>query len=250
MTNKEFIKALEKACSCKTYYIKGGFGQRLTEDRKKKLISQYKYNKDREKKIMSLDQYTFAFDCCGLVKGCIWNFTGDVTKIYGGASYESNGLKDVNEKGLFNLCKNVSDDMTNIIPGEFLYMPGHCGVYLGGGKVAESAPSGKCGAQITSFSRVKWKAHAMLPFINYEMKDTKPALNLVLPAYYLREGSRGMNVYNLQRCLNSLGSNLVTDGMFGPLTRRALVSFQKEKNIAQDGIYGPITQRELREAIK
>ncbi len=250
MTNKEFIKALEKACTCKTYYIKGGFGQRLTEDRKKKLISQYKYNKDREKKIMALDQYTFAFDCCGLVKGCIWNFTGDVTKIYGGASYESNGLKDVNEKGLFNLCANISDDMTNIIPGEFLYMPGHCGVYLGSGKVAESTPSGACGAQITSFNRVKWKAHAMLPSINYEEKETKPALNLVLPSFYLREGSRGMNVYNLQRCLNSLGANLVTDGMFGPLTKRALVNFQKEHDIAQDGVYGPITQRELREAIK
>ena len=199
---------------------------------------------------MSLDQYTFAFDCCGLVKGCIWNFTGDVTKIYGGASYESNGLKDVNEKGLFDLCANISDDMTNIIPGEFLYMPGHCGVYLGDGKVAESTPSGVCGAQITSFNRVKWKAHAMLPFINYEIKDTKPALNLVLPSFYLREGSRGMNVYNLQRCLNSLGANLVTDGMFGPLTKRALVNFQKEYDIAQDGVYGPITQRELREAIK
>lgn len=250
MTNKDFIKALEKACACKTYYIKGGFGQRLTEDRKKKLISQYKYNKDREKKIMALDQYTFAFDCCGLVKGCIWNFTGDVTKIYGGASYESNGLKDVNEKGLFNLCTNISDDMTNIIPGEFLYMSGHCGVYLGDGKVAESTPSGACGAQITSFNRVKWKAHAMLPFINYEVKETKPALNLVLPSFYLREGSRGMNVYNLQRCLNSLGANLVTDGMFGPLTKKALVNFQKECHIAQDGVYGPITQRELREAIK
>lgn len=249
MTNKQFVKALEKACSCKTYYIKGGFGQKLTEDRKKKLISQYAYNKTREKKIMSLDQYTFAFDCCGLIKGVIWGFTGEITKIYGGASYESNGLKDVNEKGIFNLCKNISDDMKNIMPGEFLYMAGHCGVYLGNGLVAESTPSGACGAQITKINRVKWKAHGTLPFINYEEKETKPALSLVIPAYYLRMGSRGMNVYNLQRCLNSLGANLVTDGIFGPLTRRALVNFQKECNIAQDGVYGPITQRELREVI-
>lgn len=250
MTNKEFVKALEKACACKTYYIKGGFGQRLTEDRKKKLIAQYKYNKDREKKIMALDQYTFAFDCCGLIKGVIWGFTGDAAKIYGGASYKTSELPDINEKAIFNICKNISDDMTNIIPGEFLYMAGHCGVYLGDGKVAESTPSGKCGAQITSVTRVKWKAHGMLPMINYEEKETKPALNLVVPSFYLRIGSKGMNVYNLQKCLNALGANLAEDGQFGPLTKKALINFQGKHGLVKDGIYGPKTQRELRGAIK
>lgn len=250
MTNKEFVKALEKACLCKTYYIKGGFGLVLNASGKKRAIKQYKYNADRADRINSLDPATFGFDCCGLIKGIIWGFDANLKKTYGGAEYEANGLKDVNEKGLFNLCTKISDDMTNIIPGEFLYMAGHCGIYLGDGKVAESTPSGKCGAQITNLSRVKWKAHAMLPFINYEEKETKPVLNLVLPSYYLREGSRGMNVYNLQRCLNSLGANLVTDGMFGPLTKKALINFQKQRHIAQDGVYGPITQRELREVIK
>ena len=168
MTNKEFVRLLDDISKMKTYYIKGGFGHVLKASNKKRLIDQYKYNKDRADKINALDPSTFAFDCCGLVKGALWGFTGNRVKTYGGAAYEANGLKDVNESGLFKLCYHVSEDMTSILPGEFLYMKGHCGIYAGGGKVYESTPSGKCGAQATSFSRVKWTAHGKLPFIEYE----------------------------------------------------------------------------------
>lgn len=168
MTNKEFVRLLESIAKMKTYYIKGGFGHVLKASNKKRLIDQYKYNKDRADKINALDPSTFAFDCCGLVKGALWGFTGNRVKTYGGAVYESNGLKDVNETGLLKLCKSVTTDLNKKEPGDFLYMSGHCGIYVGNGKVIECTPAGKCGVQITDFKRVKWTKCGKLPFIQYE----------------------------------------------------------------------------------
>ena len=246
MTNKEFCEKLISISKMKTYYIKGGFGLVLNEKGKERAIKAYKYNADRADKINALDNDTFGFDCCGVIKATIWEFSGNIKKVYGGAGYKTNGLDDVNEKGLFNLCKNISDDMSNITIGEFMYMPGHCGIYIGDNKVVESTPAFKCGVQITDLSARKWKAHGMLNFIEY---STQTNIKPVIPAFYLKQGARGMNVYNLQKCLNFLGASLETDGVFGPLTKRALTDFQKKYNLLTDGIFGPQSQRKLREVI-
>lgn len=54
------------------------------------------------------------------------------------------------------------------------------------------------------------------------------------------------NVKDLQTCLNkkvpTLSPLLVTDGIFGPKTKQAVMMFQKINNIAIDGIVGPITR--------
>lgn len=171
MTNKDFVRLLENIAKMKTYYIKGGFGHVLKASNKKRLIEQYKANAAKADKINALDPSTFAFDCCGLVKGALWGFTGDRTKTYGGVIYEANGLKDVNETGLLKLCKDVKEDINNLTPGDFLWTNkpnGHCGIYAGNGKVIECTPSGKCGVQITDLNRVKWLKSGKLPFIQYE----------------------------------------------------------------------------------
>lgn len=248
MTSKEFIEKLIDVSKRKTYYIKGGFGLVLNASGKKRAIKQYKYNEERADKINALDPATFGFDCCGLIKGVIWGFDGSLKKTYGGAEYKSNGLDDLNEKGIFNICKNISDDMQNIRPGEFLYMPGHCGIYLGNGNVIESTPSGSSGVQITDFNRVKWKAHGELPQISYGTSENKTLP--VIPSQFLKQGSRGMSVYYLQKCLNFLGASLVTDGIYGPKTKQALMDFQKRNNLVIDGIYGPKSQKKLREVLK
>ena len=247
MTSKEFVQKLVNVSNMKTYYIKGGFGLVLNASGKKRAIKQYKYNEDRADKINALDPATFGFDCCGLIKGIVWGFEGNLKKTYGGADYKCNGLDDVNEKGLFNICKNISDDMQNIKPGEFLYMPGHCGIYIGNGNVVESTPAGSCGVQVTDFNRVKWKAHGELPFIAYNESGHK--ITPVIPTMFLRQGSTGMNVYCLQKCLNFLGASLETDGRFGPLTKKAVMDFQRNNGLVVDGIYGPHTQKKLKEVL-
>lgn len=203
MTNKEFVRLLESISKMKTYYIKGGFGHVLKASNKKRLIDQYKYNKDRADKINALDPSTFAFDCCGVVKAALWGFTGDTKKVYGGVVYESNGLKDVNESGLLKLCTNVKENVDNLTPGDFLWTNkpnGHCGIYAGNNKVIECTPAGKCGVQITDLNRVKWLKSGKLPFIQYE---TTPASNKPETPY---------SVFHIVRCGETLSKIAAAHG--------------------------------------
>ena len=248
MTNVEFVNMALKTAGMKTLYIKGGFGQVLTESRKKALIKQYDYNKKREALIMGASNDTFAFDCCGLVKGIIWGFVGDPKKIYGGATYLSNGMPEGNEKSILNMCTNLSDNMNNIEVGEFLYMAGHCGIYAGGGKVVESSPAWKNGVQITDLSARKWKTHGLLPQITYN--QVSPVKKPAVAKPVLRQGSRGTQVDLLQQDLNfAIGAKLIIDGQFGPLTRQALCNFQRQNKIVIDGVYGPVSYSTMRRVL-
>ena len=250
MNNKQFAEKALFVASRKTLYVKGGFGLVLNKSGKARAISSYAYNKKREDMINAVSDDTFAFDCCGLIKGILWGFDANTKKVYGGADYKSNGVDDLNEKGLFNKCTNISDDMSTAVEGDFLYMSGHCGIYIGGGKVVESSPAWENGVQITKITDRKWKAHGRLPYITYGTAATKP-VNIPIPNYYLRLGSKGMEVNKLQTALNYvLNTNLATDGKFGPLTLAALRKFQKANGLVQDGIYGPKSQKKLREVIK
>ena len=49
----------------------------------------------------------------------------------------------------------------------------------------------------------------------------------------------------LQTALSRSGRPLDTDGIFGPKTRRALISFQADKGLNPDGIAGKVTHRAL-----
>lgn len=267
MKNTEFVERLLMITELPTLYIKGGIGRPLTDANKKKAIDQYAYNKNRSSKINAASSATFGFDCCGVVKSVIWGFNGDVTKALGGAKYKSNGLNDVTEHGLFELCTYKSNDLDNIIPGELLYMKGHCGIYVGNGEVVECTPSWKDGVQITKLSDRKWLKHGRLePYIEYPSsiydydgacadkpktepkKETKPPIASCYPN--LRLGSMGVNVEYLQRDLNYLGAKLKVDGQFGSLTYKALRDFQsKHYGLVVDGIYGQHTQRVMKEVI-
>lgn len=248
MNNVEFVNQAIKTAGLKTLYVKGGFGQVLTESRKKALIKQYDYNKKREALIMGASNDTFAFDCCGLVKGIIWGFNGDPKAVYGGATYASGGMPDTGERAILNMCTNLSDNMSNIEVGEFLYMAGHCGIYAGGGKVVESSPAWKNGVQITDLSQRRWKTHGLLPQITYN--QVSPVKKPAVAKPVLRQGSKGAEVNKLQQDLNyAIGSKLIIDGQFGPLTRQALCSFQRQNKIAVDGVYGPISYSTMRRVL-
>lgn len=58
---------------------------------------------------------------------------------------------------------------------------------------------------------------------------------------YLRRGSRGTAVAQLQARLAILGAGIEVDGVFGNETHRALIAFQKVHDLTPDGIAGPRT---------
>ncbi|KKL28492.1 hypothetical protein LCGC14_2374570, partial [marine sediment metagenome] len=60
---------------------------------------------------------------------------------------------------------------------------------------------------------------------------------------FLRVGSRGQAVTNLQRWLADHGFNPgPIDGIFGPKTKAAVLAFQRAAGIQVDGIVGPETR--------
>jgi len=62
----------------------------------------------------------------------------------------------------------------------------------------------------------------------------------------LRVGTRGSDVSRLQQHLKAAGFNPGgIDGIFGPLTRAAVLAFQRAKKIGVDGIVGPNTSEKL-----
>jgi peptidoglycan hydrolase-like protein with peptidoglycan-binding domain len=64
----------------------------------------------------------------------------------------------------------------------------------------------------------------------------------------LRRGSRGDDVADLQARLNTAGAAapaLVTDGVFGRLTKAAAVQYQSGHGLVPDGIVGPLTWASL-----
>lgn len=57
----------------------------------------------------------------------------------------------------------------------------------------------------------------------------------------LRFGSTGEDVILLQQFLNTLGYNLIADGLFGLNTKVSVIKFQKNNGLEADGVVGPKT---------
>lgn len=248
-----FISNLMTAVNAKTLYVKGGFGLTLTKKGKDRAINSYPYNarKDRAAKINAMPNNSFGFDCCGLVKAALSGFVADPSKVYGGVIYHKDhtmgemGVPDVTEKGLLDMCNGVTKCKLVANPtipvGAFLWMTGHCGVYIGDNKVIEATPAWKDGAQITSYTDRNWMKWGLLPFVEYA--DNYKPIKIIPPLANptLRIGSRGVQVNYLQQDLNYAGYDLAEDGIFGAKTYAAVKDFQKKHKLGVDGIYGPIT---------
>lgn len=58
-------------------------------------------------------------------------------------------------------------------------------------------------------------------------------------------GDRGQQVKKVQEALNARGEHLTADGVFGPATHAAVVSFQARSGLTPDGIVGSRTRAAL-----
>jgi hypothetical protein len=63
--------------------------------------------------------------------------------------------------------------------------------------------------------------------------------------YTLREGNSGHHVRGLQTALNKRSAGLAVDGGFGPVTTRAVRTYQSDNRLVVDGEAGPITWEAL-----
>lgn len=173
----EFLEKAQDICEKQnTIYLMGGWGHSLTWNNSvNEFIANYTYNKKHQDALKTAvdaargnNTSLFGFDCCGLIKGIIWGFDADQGEYGGGAVYASNGLPDVNQDGLLEYySKDVSNDFENIVPGEILYMKGHCGIYFGDGMVIECTPKNSNNVQYSRLEDRKWTKHFKLTVIDY-----------------------------------------------------------------------------------
>lgn len=254
-TGKELATAAKNVVrDHKTLYVMGCFGAPMTAVNKKRYTKNHSYNKkpERTTKINAAGSNTFGFDCVCLVKGLLWGWSGDASKPYGGAVYESNGVPDVSADGMIGNCTEVSTDFSKIQAGEFLWMKGHCGIYIGEGLAVESTPKWRDGVQITAvhnigrldgFNGRTWTSHGKLPYVTYEAEPKKTTeITVKLPV--LKRGAKGNEVKALQALLIGYGyscGDSGVDGSFGGATDRAVRAYQNDHGLEVDGSVGPAT---------
>lgn len=180
MRAEEFANKFEEiAAKHKTLYVMGCFGAPITKSIAKRYIDGHSYNQKEERQKMindAVDTGCFGFDCICLVKSVLWGWNADLSHIYGGAVYRSNGINDINLNLMLDGCSDVSDDFSTIEKGEYLWMEGHCGIYIGDGLAVEATPKWKNGVQITAVGNIGekegyntriWKKHGKLPYVDY-----------------------------------------------------------------------------------
>lgn len=249
MKSKDLAANLyEIARTKKTVYAWGMFGSVITKSTIEGKAKQYPswYTESKLQSIFSplyaSNPPVWGFDCIGLIKGVLWGWQGAIDKSYGGAVYASNGVPDVSADSMISKCSNVSSDFSSIAVGEYLWMKGHCGIYIGNGLAVESSPKWKNGVQVTACNCSKqgynsryWTKHGRLPYIEYEMEEVN---KVTVELSVLKKGSKGEQVKTLQILLNAFGNNLTVDGDFGSRTNSALRSYQKANKLEVDGICG------------
>lgn len=81
-------------------------------------------------------------------------------------------------------------------------------------------------------------------WVHFDARLSPPACSAGFPM--LRQGSKGVYVATLQDALETAGIPAVgIDGIFGPNTRNAVATYQRENNLTPDGIVGCQTWTKL-----
>ena len=257
MTNREFAeRAKQIAQDYKTAYMLGGWGLPATAQNITRLINQYPKNEQYRASAENVLNSGFLFDCCGLVKGILWDWKADMQDSNGGGVYKSNGVPDVNEYGLLQECADVTSDFKSIMAGEYLWTDGHCGIYIGDGLAVEATPAFCGGVQLTAVGNLggkqgydtrTWKKHGKLPYITYNEEleaAIEQSVDVNITLKELAEGSCGDMVRSLQQLLIAKGFSCGAcgdDGEFGPDTKAAVVKYQSANAAScgeADGIAG------------
>ena len=249
MKAADFVAKLKDiATNYKTLYVMGCFGAPMTAANKKRYIDHHPYNKQpaRVKLINAASADTFGFDCVCLIKGVLWGWTGDKSKIYGGAKYATNGVPDADANTMINLCSEVSTDFNKIEVGEAVWTNGHIGVYIGNGLAIECTPAWKNRVQITAcncskpgYNTRKWKKHGKLPYIDYTVasaaptKTSKPKLDVAT--------SYNKSMAGKYTVTASVGLNIRTGASsskksLGVLPKGTVVSNYGYYNVASNGV--------------
>lgn len=264
-TNKQLVDYVLMLAEHNVPYWYGTCGYKCTEDLLQRKAKQYPkhYGSGRMSKYRkAIKEDKICCDCIGMIKSFYWSNGGIGIKAYlegkgdYATKYESNNCPDTSANGFYEYCRKHSPKKywTNIsdmpdIPGIAVFMPGHVGLYVGGGYVVE-ARSFAYGVVKTRLNDRPWKTAAMLPddmleYVGIGDVD-KPANETKLGDRLLKRGVKGNDVKELQQKLIKLGYDVgkwQDDGEYGSATANAVRAFQRDNKLSADGMYGPKTHK-------
>ena len=219
-TSDEYVKELIKiGKSVKTYYGLGAIGAPASY---KYTGRPYQTNKERYK-VPNAPDDSFIFDCAGFgYKALPWGWCGNRNSCYGGAKWPAKGqpLSELDTDDILSISKDISDDFSQILPAEILYMSGHVGVYIGSGMAIECTSAWTCGVLISevkncnintgiSYKRT-WLKHAKLPFVNYLDNAPEPDAGILAELNEVQDGLKRAQkeidaaLVNVARIINAL----------------------------------------------
>lgn len=171
-SNKEFVNYLYGILEKNTVYMWGEYGRLVTGNTISSKKYQYPdhYSDERVKLLKSLvNKNYYAYDCAGLIKS-YW------MSDYGNSEVKYIKKYDKDAYGITMGNASVMGSIESIpeIPGLFLYMKGHCGVYIGNGLVIECTSNEKYvtrsggGVGITNLDDRKWETWVKSKWLNYD----------------------------------------------------------------------------------
>lgn len=170
-TNKEFVSYLKTLLDRNTVYMWGEFGRLVTNNtidgKKKQYPSHYDDTKVKYLKSLVGKNY-YAYDCAGLIKSY---FMSD----YGTGKVKYNVGYDRDAYGITVGTASEKGDISTLpeMEGVLLYMKGHCGVYLGDGKVIECTSNQKISGIkygkvcVSKLSARPWKTWTKSKWLSY-----------------------------------------------------------------------------------
>lgn len=200
----------------------------------------------------------FGADCNNMYKSIFWglnlNKVDEIDKYTPngpGVVRNSNGLKDLGADDLFEICTDIDDDMTVIIPGEMVWMKGHIGMYYGkidGVDYVIDVTISQGGLALNKMSNQRWTHHGKCPFIGkYIVDEPIDCVQYFNSCIGMKRGDNGEKVSHLQAGLNDVNKilnldfvPLVVDGKYGSKTE-ALVERVKEIYFIKEDGAGIIT---------
>ena len=215
-----------------TIYCLGTWGQRLTERVLNDKCNQYSWNANHRSRIAQ-GIGKKAFDCCGLIKGYLWD-------------EQYNPSSDENEQGMYNNATRKGD--MSSFPhtlGTLVFMSGHVGVYVGNDEVIECTPYNNTYKVIkTNLWNRGWTKWGYYERIEYNDVKPEPSPSPEPVSGIISDIQRWYN--------NNYGSrfgSIAVDNSFGPDSRRHFIkavqyemNIQYGSNLAIDGSFGPASK--------
>ena len=170
-TNLDFVNYLKTLLNRNTVYMWDGYGTLVTNDFIKQKASIYPryYSKKTIKLLKTLvNKNYYSYDCAGMIKSYWMSDLGTKEVVY---NHEY-------DKDSYEITIEIASDMGSLksmpeIKGLFLYMKGHCGVYIGSGQVIECTSNETIshkdggGVCVTSLKERPWSTWTKCKWLNY-----------------------------------------------------------------------------------